>query len=198
MLPESLRHRLSKLSLPLILLIIIGLNIYWSLTLNAFGAHFQQVAGTTLLDLENVGGILSPQAAADHISTYTTEARSLYWIFFVLDNLMPPLVFGSFVLLWIYCLHHTPFTLARRIESSPLLLIPFGVGLFDILENIAFVTAISSPQSAALLPLQIGTTFVYLKAVCLFATFGLTPVFGIAALVGRFTRRQQQPGFSHS
>ena len=198
MLSESLRHRLSNLPLPLILLVIIGLNIYWSLTLNAFGAHFQQVAGTTLLDLENVGGILSPQAAADHISAYSTEARSLYWQFFTLDNLMPPLVFGSFVLLWIYCLHRTRFNLARSIEASPVLFIPFGVGLFDVLENVAFVTAISSPQMTSLLPLQIGTAFVYLKAICLFATFGLTIVFIGAALVSRLMPLRSQPGLSRS
>lgn len=195
---SSLFQQISRLPLPLILLVIIGLNLYWSLTLNAFGAHFQQVAGTTLLDLENVGGILHPQAAAEHISAYSTEARSLYWLFFILDNLMPPLVFGSFLLLWIYCLPRIEFAWARHSLANYLLLIPPGVGFFDILENLAFATAVSAPQMTSLLPLQIGTGLTYLKAGCLFATFGLTMVIGLSASVSRFRQTRRRPGLSRS
>jgi hypothetical protein len=171
-----------RLSLGWIVLLIAGLNIYWSLTLGAFGAHFQQAAGVPLLDLQNVSGVLTADAALALITQYSPEARSLYWAFFILDTLMPPLVFGSFGVLWAFLLRRFPQRLTF-LAASPLILLPVGVGLFDWLENLCFVMAMAATTGDALPLVQLGQLFVTLKAACLFATFGLTPVFAVIALV---------------
>lgn len=186
-----------RLSLLAILVIIVGLNIYWSFTLNAFGAHFEAVAQAPLLDLQNVGSILSPQAAAALITSYSPEARSLYWVFFILDNLLPPLVFGAFALLWAYTFRHFPGRWAEVLPSSPLVLIPLGVGLFDCLENLCFVVAMTGEPAAALTTMQIGIVFVYIKAAFLLTTFGLTPVWIAIAALTQLRKRQPSVTFAN-
>lgn len=182
----------TRLPLPLILIVIVGLNVYWSFTLSAFGTQFEQVSGYQPLDLQNVQQILSPQAAIAQAATYSAEAKAMYWSFFILDNLMPPLVFGSFILLWASVLARNPNPVTQRILGSPLMFIPLGVGLFDCMENLAFMTAIArlaEPQATAIM--QLGLTFVQLKAICLFATFGITLLligYGLIAGVRRLTR----------
>jgi len=173
-----------------IVLIIVALNISWTLTLDMFGRHFQAVAGAPLLDLQNVRSILSVDQAAALISTYSNEAKSLYWSFFIMDNLMPPLVFGAFALLWAKLFHDSALVLFKRLTDSPILLLPLGVGLFDWFENLAFITAmVTLPDAGARTALQIGLIFVQLKALCLFATFGLTMAFLVYAAVGWLGRR---------
>lgn len=173
-----------------IIALIVGLNLYWSGVLNAFGAHFAQVSGHALLDLQNVGGILSSTDAYALMSRYNVEARSLYWIFFGLDNFFPPLVFGSFALLWVHLLRTDGPRWERTLRQSPLLWLPLGVGFFDCIENIFFVTAISGgPEVNVLFYLQIGLVFVWLKAVCLFATFIGTAVLVLYRSVD-WTRRR--------
>lgn len=155
-----------------IVALVIGLNLYWTAVLNAFGAHFTQVSGQVLLDLQNVDGILSSAEAHALIERYSSEARTLYWIFFGLDNIFPPLVFGSFALLWVRLLRADGPHWERTLRRSPLLWLPLGVGFFDSIENLFFVTAITGgPAVDAFLYLQIGLVFVWLKAICLFATF---------------------------
>lgn len=168
----------SEMSLISILVLILVLNVSWTLTLELFGQHFSRVAGLPLLDLQNVRGVLDVQQATTLISGYSTEAKSLYWSFFIMDNLMPPLVFGSFALLWAKLFSHSTAALPKRLLNSPILLIPLGVGVFDWFENLAFITALSTmPAPGAEQAMQIGLILVQLKALCLFSTFGLTIVF---------------------
>ncbi|MDJ0757498.1 MAG: hypothetical protein QNJ45_28450 [Ardenticatenaceae bacterium] len=159
-----------------VIALVVGLNAYWTGILEAFGAHFVTVSGFPLLDLQNVERILSAGEAQALIANYGPEAQTLYWSFFIMDNLMPPLVFSSFAVLWVVLLRRFPHRIADRLLNSPLLLVPLGVGLFDWLENLCFVTAITT-ESNSLLLLRIGLGFVWLKAICLFATFILTALF---------------------
>ncbi|MCU0494808.1 MAG: hypothetical protein MUD01_24750 [Chloroflexaceae bacterium] len=176
----------------LIVGLIVVLNIYWGVTLAMFGAEFQRVAGSQPIDLQNVSGIISAQQALAQIATYTSETRALYWLFFVLDTLFPPLVFTSFALLWAYILNRQPGRLFERLLHSPLLLIPFGVGFFDWFENLAFIVAITSyPAASTETALQVGLFFVYLKAACLYATFLVTP---LLLLYHGFTLLRQHSG----
>lgn len=83
-----------------IIVFIVVLFTFWTLTLNAFDSFFQEVsAGQPLLDLQNRSNILSPEAALNLIRTYNIEARKLYWSFFILDNAVPLVVFGSLSLI---------------------------------------------------------------------------------------------------
>lgn len=86
--------------------VLLGLNIYWVGILDIFGDYFERVAGAPLLDLQNTQGILSPDAAQSLIARYNEPARNLYWSFFIMDNVMPPLVFGMFSLLWVLLLRN--------------------------------------------------------------------------------------------
>lgn len=178
----------------IIVLLIAGLNIYCGVTLDAFGRHFQQISGYLPIDLQNVGAILTAQQALEQIATYTSDTISLYWSFFILDNLMPPLVFGTFALLWVYYLKGQRHPFAGRLLNSPLLLIPLGVGLFDLIENLFFVAAISYyPNPSTEILLQAGLIFVHLKAVCLFSTFIITALLTVYHIVTFVRSRWLQP-----
>lgn len=171
----------------LIVVVVLGLQSAWAIMLQAFDVQFRTVAGAPLLDVQNTRGILTAQEALALVAGYSTEARSFYWIFFILDNSMPLLAFGAFALLWATLLRRMSSTAYTWVQRTPLLLIPFGVGGFDSLENLAFLVAMHQPTTAFALPvMQLGIGFVWLKAICLFITFGLTPVllvaFGIAAI----------------
>ncbi len=182
-------HRLAmRLSLGWILILVVGLNVYWTLTLGAIGPQFQHIAGAPLLDLENVRGVLSADEATALLTSYSPAAQTFYWVFFILDNFIPLISFGSFAILWAYLLQRFPLRLESLAHSS-LVLLPLGVGLFDILENLCFVIAMSGDPTSALTTVQIGLTFVNLKAICLFLTFGLTLLFAVIALVTQLQKR---------
>jgi hypothetical protein len=181
----------SRLGIVTILVLIVALNASWLATLNAFGAHFEQVSGYPLIDLQNTSSILSASAAVGQIATYSSDARSLYWSFFILDNIMPPLTFGALALLWAYYLSRGRGGLVARLKNSPFLLIPFGVGLFDWMENLVFVTVVADPAAAgALQMMEIGLIFTRLKAGFLFATFGLTLALTVYHIVTQIRYRR--------
>lgn len=192
-----MRHAIHKLahaiSLPALLALVIGLNIYWSVMLNSFERQFVAQTGAPLLDLQNVESILTGEEALQLISQYSAEARTLYWQFFVMDGIMPPLVFGVFVLLWVRLLAPLRYRWSGWLLDSYLLLIPLGVGLFDWIENLFFLVAINpAPTSDPLLLLQIGLGFVWLKAACLFTTFigsGLLLLVRVGTAVARLHTR---------
>lgn len=168
---------------PWLLVCVIGaLNVYWLVTLQ-FGTHFQQVAGYPLLDLQNdlaPATMIAPANVQAQIAMYTEDAKTLYWSFFTLDNIMPPLVFGPFALLWVYFLQNQPNRLSKRLLHSPLILLPLGVGAFDWLENLAYIAAIhNSGDENTLFIIYAGLTFKWIKAACLFPTFNVTWVLAI-------------------
>ena len=115
-----------------IVALVVGLNVYWSGVLAVFGDYFEQVTGSPLLDLENVESILSAAEAQALIGTYGEVARNLYWDFFIMDFLAPPVVFGSFVLLWVVLLRHRTHRWNERVLNSPLLWLPLGAGFFRV------------------------------------------------------------------
>ena len=181
-----------------IVALVIGLNVYWLAVLEAFGAYFERIAGAPLLDLENVSAILPAAEAQQLIAAYGDEARTLYWQFFVMDSLAPPLVFASFALLWVALLQRSNHAWATRFLHSPLLFLPLGVGFFDWWENLAFVTAIMADAGSGVYQLlQIGLAFVWLKAICLFATFFITAVLllyrGVTAVANRLSGSKYSP-----
>ena len=110
-----------------------------------------------------------------------------------MDNVVPLLSFGAFSLLWAYLLKGFTQPLLVRLRNSSVILIPFGVGLFDIVENLCFVSAIQiAPSPNALLALQVGLIFVQFKAICLYATFLTTPLLIIIRVIGATRRMIQQ------
>lgn len=177
----------TSLSFWSILAIVIGLNIFWTVTLEAFGSTFEQTAGIRPLDLQNVSEVLSAPVALEQISTYSTEARTLYWSFFILDNIVPLVTFGAFSLLWSYFMRRDRNSILQRLLHSPFLLIPLGVGFFDIIENLYFISAIAAVGTGETAQglLEIGLLFVRLKAFCLFTTFITTMIFAANHLIQR-------------
>lgn len=177
----------------LIVAVVLALNVAWTVTLQAFDLQFRAVSGLPLLDLQNTRGILTAREALDLVTGYSVEARSLYWVFFILDNIVPLLAFGSFALLWAALLRRTSPAAYSWAQRTPLLLIPFGVGGFDSVENLAFLFAIHQPTAPLALPaMQLGLGFVWLKAICLFTTFGLTPALVVALIVAAIRRRRSR------
>lgn len=177
----------------LIVAVVLALNVAWTVTLQAFDLQFRAVSGLPLLDLQNTGGILTAPEALDLVAGYSVEARSLYWVFFILDNIVPLLAFGSFALLWAALLRRTSPAVYRLAQRTPLLLVPFGVGGFDSAENLAFLFAIHQPTAPLALPaMQLGLGFVWLKAICLFTTFGLTPALVVALIIAAIRRRHSR------
>ena len=171
----------SRIDPRLLLAILLGLNVAWLVILRAIGVHFQEVAGYPLLDLQNdvrPGDAMTPSRALAQISTYTSEAKTIYWAFFILDNIMPPLVFGAFALVWVYLLRGSQRPLFQRLLGSSVLLVPLGVGAFDWIENLAYLSAIHSYPAADTIPaLYAGLIAKWLKAACLMTTFlGTVPL----------------------
>ncbi len=168
----------SRINPWLLVWIIVGLNVSWGVTLQAFGTQFQQVAGYPLLDLQNdllPATMITPAKVQAQIATYTQDAKMLYWSFFTLDNIMPPLVFGPFALLWVYFLRSNPNPFYNRLLNSSFILLPLGVGFFDWLENLAYIAAIhNSGGEHTMLIIYAGLTFKWIKAACLLPTFGVT------------------------
>ncbi len=165
----------STLHLLVIILLIFALFTFWTYTLNAFSSLFFQVSGQPLLDLENRNSILSVDAAMNLIRSYNIEARKMYWSFFILDNAVPFVVFGSLSLLWVNILKRYNHSFAQNLLNSSFVLLPLGVGLFDIAENTCFVTAISSSGSQDVSSfISVGLVLVRMKALCLFSSFGVT------------------------
>jgi hypothetical protein len=185
-------------SLWVILALIVTLNVSWLLTLSAFGSQFEQVAGFLPIDLQNTSSLLTATQAIDQIMTYSSEARLFYWVFFILDNLMPPLVFGALSLLWAYFLSRRKNRWTDLLIASPFLLIPWGVGVFDWFENLCFVVVVSDPSAAnALQLMELGLIFTRIKAGFLFATFGLTFVvtgYFLLTLMLRIVRPARRQG----
>lgn len=178
----------------LLVLLIVALNVFWTLTLSAFGAQFERTAGYQPIDLQNVSSILTPEAAFSQIQTYDDTARAFYWSFFILDNAIPLVVFGSFAPLWVYLLSRRPQRWATALLNSPFVLLPLGVGLFDIMENVAFMLAITrAPDPSALGLLEIGLLFVRLKALCLFSTFGITLLLTVVYVGSALWRLLRRP-----
>lgn len=180
-----------------IVALIVLFNVTWPLTLGAFGHQFEAVSGYQPIDLQNVSGILSAEEALTQIATYSSEARSLYWSFFILDNIVPLLSFGAFSLLWAAMLPRLRHPFFQNLLMGPFLLLPWGVGLFDILENLCFILCISGyAGDAASATMTLGLWFVLLKAVCLSATFMTTLVLFASLIVVQvrgFWARAAQP-----
>ncbi len=177
---------------------LLALNVAWVLILGAFDAQFRQVAGYPLPDLQNdlaPQTMMTPARFLEQVTSYTQEARTLYWGFFILDNIMPQLSFGVFALLWVVLLRRMPWGWASRLLASPLLLIPLGVGLFDWVENVAYVWVISQPtDQSALAVLYVGLVTKWIKGACVALTmFGTLPLLGAFLLAAGRGRRTPSP-----
>jgi len=174
----------SKLSIFWSLVLVISLNLFWSFTLQAYDQLFESVTEVRPLDLLNIGSIVSTEQALENIQAYNQLGRTLYWSFYILDNPIPLLLFGSFSILWVSILSRQKEVFFQKIAKSKLVLIPWGVGFFDILENVFFVLAISSPEATNVRNLlDIGLSLAYVKAGFLFTTFGLTLVIIITSSI---------------
>jgi hypothetical protein len=195
-------HRLvvalgSRVNPGLLVTSLLALNVAWLLILEALDAQFRQVAGYPLPDLQNdlaPETIMTPARFMAQVTSYSQEARTLYWAFFILDNFMPQLSFGAFALLWAVLLRHTPSAWAARLLASPLLLIPFGVGVFDWVENVTYVWVISQPADPNVLAvLYVGLVAKWIKGVSVMLTMlGTWPLLG-AFLVAATGRRLRTP-----
>jgi len=178
----------------LLVCIIVALNVYWLATLQAFDTQFQQVAGYPLLDLQNdlaPATMITPAKVQAQIATYTPQAKTLYWSFFTLDNIMPPLVFGPFALLWVYFLNNQPNRVSKRLLHSPFILLPLGVDFFDWLENLAYIAATHNVGGEnTMLIIYAGLTFKWIKAACLLPTFNVTLLLAIYHMYSLIRQRR--------
>jgi hypothetical protein len=163
-----------------IVALVFALNCVWLTMLNALESHFASVSEYRFPDVQinlSPEQFAYPSIMLEQIGSYSEDAKMVYWIFFMLDNIMPPLVFGSFSFLWARLLNAYPDRLSRWIASSYILLIPFGVGFFDCLENLANITAIHNyPDFMAM---RLSMIFNMLKVMCLLPTFLLSAVFSL-------------------
>lgn len=162
----------------LALMTVVLLSAAWQVTLTAFDTHFRSISGLPLLDLQNdlrPGELMTTSTALSQIQTYTVEARSTYWTFFVLDCLAPPVVFGAYAILWASLLARCRTPFAERALRRGVLLLPLGVGPFDWGENLGYVAAMHAASTSAQVTwLDLGLTFKWLKAACVIPTTSLT------------------------
>ena len=166
-------------------------NIWWVITLQAINSRFVALTGYALPDLQN--GAFAPQITLEgfqtQIAAYNDAAHGVYLSFFILDNVVPFIAFAPFTLLWVYLLKHQPNRIAKWLLSSPLTLLPIGIGVFDCWENLFYLAAIQqAPASGTQTLIQAGFAFGFIKAICVQATFFSTPLLLISHLVSVFQR----------
>ena len=166
-------------------------NVWWTITLQAFNREFMAVAGNMLPDLQNgsMGPRLTLEGFQSQIASYSETARTLYWNFFIMDNIVPVVSFAPFALIWIYLLRRNPNRLFNWLLASPFILIPLGIGIFDWWENLFYVSAITNGAGEGTATLiQAGFFFGAIKGVFVQLTFLLTPVLLVYHLVASAMR----------
>lgn len=113
----------------LLSILVIALNVYWVVILAVIGQQFLDLNGYPLPDLQNSLSpqeIMTPAKFMTQISSYSPEAISLYWNFFILDNIMPHLSFGIIAVLWVYFWKSNQNRLYSWLLSSFAMLIPLA------------------------------------------------------------------------
>lgn len=171
----------TRISPVLLGVLAVALNVFWVVILFVINEQFLEVTGHPLLDLQNSlspNKIITPAKVLEQLADYTQASVFVYWIFFLLDNIMPHLAFGSLGLLWVYFWRSNPNRLYNRLLGGYAMLIPLGVGLFDWMENLFYLLAIHTyPDPGTVWSVYAGLTFKWLKAACVFPSTMLTPVF---------------------
>ena len=187
----------SRLNPALLAVLVVVLNVNWLVILAVINREFQGVTGYSLLDLQNSlapGAIITPAKVLRQLGDYTEASRLIYWVFFVLDNIMQQLAFGSVALLWVYFWRSNPNHLYRRLLGGYAVLVPLGVGVFDWLENLFYLVAIHAyPAPDTVWAVVASLTFKWLKAVCVFPSTLLVPVFLVYHLFCALQRRTRRP-----
>ena len=90
-----------------------------------------------------------------------------------------------------YLLKHQPNRIAKWLLSSPLILVPIGIGIFDWWENLFFLAVTQqAPASNTQTLIQAGFAFGFIKVIYVQATFLSTPFLLIAHLVTVIQRRR--------
>ena len=187
----------SRLNPGLLVVLVVALNAYWLVILAVINREFQGVTnGHPLLDLQNSlapGEIITPARVLEQLGDYTPASRLIYWIFFMLDNIMPHLAFGFIALLWVYFWRSNPNRLYNRLLGGYAVLIPLGGGFFDWLENLSYLVAIHAyPAPGTVRVVVAGLTFKWLKAACVFPSTLLVPVFLAYHLFCALQRRRRR------
>jgi hypothetical protein len=170
-------------------------NIWWAITLQAIDSRFTALTGFRLPDLQNgtFAPALTVQSFQTQIAAYTDSARAVYLGFFVLDNTVPFLAFAPFALLWASLLKRQHTRLSAWLLATPFVLIPAMVGVFDVWENLFYLTAIElAPASGTAQLIQAGFVFGFVKGLCVQATLYLTLPLLLTNLF-LFVRRRSQP-----
>lgn len=187
----------SRLNPGLLAVLVLALNVYWLVILAVINREFQGVTnGHPLLDLQNSlapGEIITPAKVLEQLGDYTGASKFIYWVFFVLDNIMPQLAFGSIALLWVFFWRSNPNRLYNWLLGGYAVLIPLGVGVFDWLENLFYLVAIHAyPAPNTVWVVVAGLTFKWLKAACVYPSTMLTPVFLVYHLFRALQRRARR------
>lgn len=111
-----------------------GTGYFWNTTFGIIEEQFARVTdGLVLLDTQV---FFTAAPILEQVASYSEEARSLLWVFFILDNVIPQLVFFSYALLWVYLWKSSSNKLYTRLLNSYWMLFPLGVGFWDWVENI--------------------------------------------------------------
>ncbi len=187
----------SRLNPGLLGVLVLALNVYWLVILAVINREFQGVTnGHPLLDLQNSlapGEIITLAKVLEQLGDYTGASRLIYWVFFMLDNIMPHLAFGAIALLWVYFWRSNPNRLYDWLLGGYAVLIPLGVGFFDWLENLFYLVAIHAyPSPDTVWAVVVGLTFKWLKAACVYPSTLLLPVFLVYHLLRAIRRRTRR------
>jgi hypothetical protein len=184
-----------RLSIWFVLSFVVLANLWWTITLQALNGQFLVEAKFPLPDLQNgsFGPRLTLEGFQTQIAGYNSAAKELYLSFFILDNIVPVVVFAPFALIWIYVLRRNPNRLFNWLLTSPFVLIPLGIGVFDWWENLFYLSAIqngSAPNTALLI--QAGMAFGFVKGIFVQATFFLTLPFLVYHVIVWILKKQRK------
>lgn len=167
--------------------LLLGVGQFASMRgLNAITTRFPDItAGDIPFDMQNT---LTPQQVFSQLEGYTDEAFTAYYQFQAIDFVFPLLAGLFLAAVCAFGLRHAaPSWYAVAVAKNLFVLILLAT-LFDYLENVHLLWAVSAWPEQVQLAAQLGVWAKMAKLSCMAVGFGLTGIFLLVA-AGRWLAR---------
>lgn len=130
----------------------------------------------------------TPEKVYSMVAAYGDAGRATYRTFELTGDVIYPIIYTLFFSLLITWLFQRG--LSADSQMQRLNVVPFGAGLFDLLENVGIVTMLSVYPSTPTIVAWLTTVFTMLKWGFAVASFALILIGFVMALRNRFTKHE--------
>jgi hypothetical protein len=126
----------------------------------------------------------TPKEAFSVVAAYTEHGRSMLRFFYVTADILNPVLYTSFLALFISWLFQRGFRPDSKMQLLNVL--PFGAAIFDLWENMSIVTMLSVYPSQPVIVAWLAAFGTTTKYAFIYTSFGFVIVGIIAAILNRF------------